>query len=195
MREREVETFVRNHPDLAGQVAAWRAGHQAGTLRDAVADLQLWRNPDDEAVQWLIWCALRDQGDPVALAGFPQMRATAQTSARSGRRSRRTDREIVTAYLRALAEALDGRATATLNTRAGTPPELDVVSHGDPSRSGTVVCRRGGNGWRYEWTWGSVISLPDDLGLAVRTIAATLEPVQTPAGRALAAGGVDASCR
>jgi hypothetical protein len=197
VREREVTAFEAANTNLADRVRAWRAEHPAGTLRDAVVDLELWpRNPDDQDVHWQVWRALRDQADLAALEGFPEMRAAARVSraAVSGRRSRRTEREIQTAHLRALADALNGRATASVRTRSGMPPELNVVSHGEPTRTGTVVCKRGENGWRYDWEWGSVISLPDDLGLAAGTITATLEPVQTSAGRA-AACNADASCR
>jgi hypothetical protein len=81
MRDRELGAFARANPDLAELVAGWRKGHPAATLRHAVADLQLWKNPDDKDAQWYVWCALRDQGDPVAAEGFPAMRARARAAA------------------------------------------------------------------------------------------------------------------
>jgi hypothetical protein len=42
VREREVDSFVRAHPDLGERVAEWRERHPVGSLRDAVIDLDLW---------------------------------------------------------------------------------------------------------------------------------------------------------
>jgi hypothetical protein len=128
----------------------------------------------------------------VALMGFPLMQAAVLASD-PGASGRRTGREIMIAHLNALADALNGRATASLRDKRGTLPELAVVSNTDPPRTGTVVCQRGGNGWRYQWTWGAAISLPDDMILAVGTIVATLEPMPAAVGRILA-GSADASC-
>jgi len=83
VRTRELETLKRNNPDLAYRVAKWRAEYPMATLRDAVADLDLWPRPDDQDAQWLIWTVLKDAGDPEAgRAGFPAMRAAAKASAR-----------------------------------------------------------------------------------------------------------------
>ena len=93
MRDREAARFTRANPDLAGRVGAWRAEHPAGTLRDAVVDLQLWpKNPDEKDVQWFVWCKLRDQDDPVAAEGFPAMRAAAQ--GRPGQQQSALSREV-----------------------------------------------------------------------------------------------------
>jgi hypothetical protein len=81
VRTRELDRLRRSNPDLAGRVAKWRAEHPAGTLRDAVTDLNLWPRPADEDAQWLIWTVLRDAGDPVAARGFPAMRAAAKAAA------------------------------------------------------------------------------------------------------------------
>jgi len=72
-----MEHVVAANPDLEERVATWRAGHPDGTLRDAVADLELWpKNPGDPDAQRIIWLTLRHIGDPAALRqGFPAMRA------------------------------------------------------------------------------------------------------------------------
>lgn len=76
MRDRDLERIAHQNPDLDERVAQWRAGHLSGTLRDAVADLELWHNPRDADAQRMIWLALRRLGDAVALRqGFPAMRA------------------------------------------------------------------------------------------------------------------------
>jgi hypothetical protein len=77
MRDREMEHVVAANLDLDERVATWRRQHADGTLRDAVADLELWpTNPDDPDAQRMIWLALRRIGDPVATRlGFPAMRA------------------------------------------------------------------------------------------------------------------------
>jgi hypothetical protein len=77
MRSREIERLAAANPDLDDRVAAWRGKHPDGTLRDAVADLELWpKNPGDPDAQRMIWLALRHIGDPAAeRQGFPAMRA------------------------------------------------------------------------------------------------------------------------
>lgn len=71
--------FERDHPDLHAAVKKWRATHPAGTLRDAVRDLELWPDLGDRDVQWYVWRRLYDQDDPVAVhAGFQGMRAQAR---------------------------------------------------------------------------------------------------------------------
>jgi hypothetical protein len=76
MRGRQMESVIRQHPDLDGEVGRWRAQHPDGTLQDAVADLELWHNPGDADAQRMIWIALRHLGDAAAKRlGFPAMRA------------------------------------------------------------------------------------------------------------------------
>lgn len=95
MREKELERFPEDHPDLAAQVAEWRQDHPAGSLADAVTDLELWsKNPLDRDAQWFVWRCLYDMGDPVAKdAGFAAMRsapARKDSSRTAGNKQRRT---------------------------------------------------------------------------------------------------------
>lgn len=84
MRERDLERFPAEHPDLAERVKGWREEHPAGTLAGAVTDLGLWPgNPLDRDAMWFVWRELYDQDDPVAVtAGFPGMRAAALAAKR-----------------------------------------------------------------------------------------------------------------
>jgi hypothetical protein len=72
----------KKHParELDPAVAAWRREHPDGTLEDLVGDLGLWDKPGDEDAQRLAWYSLRRLRDPVALEGFPAMRATTQAA-------------------------------------------------------------------------------------------------------------------
>lgn len=85
-----MERFERDNPHLKVIVGRWRAAHPAGTLADAVRDLQLWeRNPQDRDAEWYVWRQLYDLSDPVATtAGFPAMRSAA--AARQKRKKQRT---------------------------------------------------------------------------------------------------------
>jgi hypothetical protein len=76
VRDRELEHVVAANLDLERRVAVWREQHPDGTLRDAVADLELWpKNPADPDAQRLVWIALRRVGDPLAeRLGFTAMR-------------------------------------------------------------------------------------------------------------------------
>jgi hypothetical protein len=76
-----MERFEREHPDLKPTVKDWREAHPAGTLKDAVRDLDLWPDPGDKDVQWYVWRALYELEDPVARnAGFPAMIAAAKAA-------------------------------------------------------------------------------------------------------------------
>jgi hypothetical protein len=55
MRDREMNSFERRHPDLAERVAEWHESHPGGSLEDAVRDLGLWPNPRDRDAQWFVW--------------------------------------------------------------------------------------------------------------------------------------------
>jgi hypothetical protein len=76
VRDRELEHVVAANLDLEERVAGWREQHPDGTLRDAVADLELWpKNPVDPDAQRLVWITLRRLGDPAAeRLGFAAMR-------------------------------------------------------------------------------------------------------------------------
>ncbi len=61
MRDREMDRFERQHPDLAERVAEWADDHPGGTLEDAVRDLALWPKPKDRDAQWFVWRYLPDE--------------------------------------------------------------------------------------------------------------------------------------
>jgi len=83
MRDREIEHIIAKYPDLDEKVTRWRAEHPAGTLQQAVRELELWHNPHDQDAQRLVWYALRHTGDPVAARlGFQAMRRTGIPAAR-----------------------------------------------------------------------------------------------------------------
>jgi acyl CoA:acetate/3-ketoacid CoA transferase beta subunit len=88
------------------------------------------------------------------------------------------------------------QAATDLKTTAATWPELHVEGQGG---TGIVLCKCSEHGWRFEWTWASVISLPADLDQAVATITAVLGLglglVTTSADRARAANSREAACR
>jgi len=81
VRAAELDRWERGYlADLPERVAKWRAGHPAGTLREAAADLKLWRTPDDRDVHWHLWNTLKTLDDPAAAEGFPAMRAAAKAA-------------------------------------------------------------------------------------------------------------------
>ena len=84
MRNRELEHVIAANLDLDERVVGWREQHPDGTLRDAVADLELWpKNPHDPDAQRLVWITLRHLGDPEATKlGFPAMRRMGVPAAR-----------------------------------------------------------------------------------------------------------------
>jgi hypothetical protein len=51
MRDREMNRFEKQHPDLEERVARWSEAHPGGSLEDAVRDLGLWPNPKDRDAQ------------------------------------------------------------------------------------------------------------------------------------------------
>jgi hypothetical protein len=59
MRSREMDRFLRDHPDLDQAIAGWAREHPDGTEADAITDLSLWPRPDDKDAQWLVWRELR----------------------------------------------------------------------------------------------------------------------------------------
>jgi|HubBroStandDraft_5_1064220.scaffolds.fasta_scaffold06812_2 hypothetical protein len=71
MRNREMDRFERQHPDLAERVAEWADDHLGGSLEDAVRDLKLWPNPKDPDVQWFVWRCLPAQAAARLQIGRP----------------------------------------------------------------------------------------------------------------------------
>ena len=55
MRDREMNRFEKQHPDLEERVAEWSGAHPDGSLEDAVRDLGLWPDPKDRDAQWFVW--------------------------------------------------------------------------------------------------------------------------------------------
>ena len=51
MKDREMNRFERQHPDLAERIEDWAGEHPDGSLEDAVRDLGLWPNPKDRDAQ------------------------------------------------------------------------------------------------------------------------------------------------
>jgi hypothetical protein len=47
--------FEARHPDLDQVLTSWCTEHPEGSLEDAVRDLELWHNPEDEDAKWLVW--------------------------------------------------------------------------------------------------------------------------------------------
>ncbi|GEM_PF-1086593 len=54
MRDREMNRFERQHPDLAERIKEWAGKHPDGSPEDAVRDLGLWPNPKDRDAQWFV---------------------------------------------------------------------------------------------------------------------------------------------
>jgi hypothetical protein len=172
---------IRADPHLPARVAAWRAAHPAGTLLDAVTDLELWpARPDDKDALWIVWRELRGIGDPDAMEGFQAMRAAA-LGAMSTRRVRAVDRQDRIDQLTALAARLAGLAVTELRVKAGCQPALHVASLSDPCVAGVVTCRLDGYRWLFRWTWEAAVALPGDQEQATAVIAAALQPVQAVA--------------
>ena len=69
MRDREMDRFERQHPDLARRVTEWHAAHPGGTLEDAVRDLDLWPVPQDRDAQWLVWRRLPEEARKIQVPG------------------------------------------------------------------------------------------------------------------------------
>ncbi|MGO8956940.1 MAG: hypothetical protein ACLQFR_06175 [Streptosporangiaceae bacterium] len=54
MRDREMNRFEWQNPDLAERIKEWAGEHPDSSLEDAVRDLDLWPNPKDRDAQWFV---------------------------------------------------------------------------------------------------------------------------------------------